>query len=258
MRRFALLFCAVCLLAMLLGACDSVDHQQTGSDAPPVTDPVEDAPQTQPDPTDEPDQSTTQDPESEDQSDPAQDAGTVSLRAAVSIFSGPSYDESYLQPVGEDGVYTITEQTKDAEGNLWGKLKSGAGWVSLTEAAELDKLPLTASYAGQALLQSGNYIDYCAEETDSTVQIAFYAYDQLHDVRLTGLDYGDAGYVEGQTLYTLASLTPDKPLVAGVVFPGDLTAYGLCFTGSDGTAYHYAVTISGRNGTLVMEPYQPE
>ena len=59
---------------------------------------------------------------------------TTSLGAAVSIFDGPSYDYTYVQSVGQDGIYTIVEEAYDSEGNLWGKLKSGLGWVLLEEA----------------------------------------------------------------------------------------------------------------------------
>ena len=45
-----------------------------------------------------------------------------------SIHEGPSYDDIFVATVGEKGVYTIVEEATDAEGNLWGRLKSGIGW----------------------------------------------------------------------------------------------------------------------------------
>ena len=56
-------------------------------------------------------------------------------RADQSIFDGPSYDYALVGTVQQRGTYTIVEETWDYEGNLWGRLKSGAGWVDLTPKA---------------------------------------------------------------------------------------------------------------------------
>jgi hypothetical protein len=59
---------------------------------------------------------------------------TTSLKATDDIYDGPGYDYGYLKEVGEDGVYTIVEERIGDDGFLWGRLKSGAGWVRLTDA----------------------------------------------------------------------------------------------------------------------------
>ena len=38
-----------------------------------------------------------------------------------------------MQCVGEAGIYTILSEVWDADGNLWGEMKSGIGWVLLIE-----------------------------------------------------------------------------------------------------------------------------
>ena len=48
------------------------------------------------------------------------------------IYSGPGYGYSYVGTVEEAGVYTIVEEKYDGAGDLWGRLKSGVGWVNLT------------------------------------------------------------------------------------------------------------------------------
>ena len=40
-------------------------------------------------------------------------------------------------------------------------------------------------------------------------------------------------------------------------FPGDMTTYGISFTDADGAARHYAVSISGKDGSLVCAEYLP-
>lgn len=60
---------------------------------------------------------------------------TIKLDAEEDIYKGYGVDSGYAREVGEDGVYTIVEEAYDDYGNLWGKLKSGAGWVLLSEAS---------------------------------------------------------------------------------------------------------------------------
>ena len=50
-----------------------------------------------------------------------------------SIYSGPGYSYSYVRGVEETNNYTIVDEAYDMEGRLWGKLKSGVGWVDLTD-----------------------------------------------------------------------------------------------------------------------------
>ena len=49
------------------------------------------------------------------------------------IYSGPGYDYSYEGTVEVAAQYTIVQEQYDSQGNLWGRLKSGAGWISLSE-----------------------------------------------------------------------------------------------------------------------------
>ena len=50
-----------------------------------------------------------------------------------SIYSGPGYGYSYVRGVEETNNYTIVDEAYDFDGRLWGKLKSGIGWVDLTD-----------------------------------------------------------------------------------------------------------------------------
>ena len=53
--------------------------------------------------------------------------------ASQPIYAGPGYGYNYVQTVELAGYYTITEESWDDNGHLWGKLKSGVGWVDLTD-----------------------------------------------------------------------------------------------------------------------------
>ena len=58
---------------------------------------------------------------------------TTSLKATDAVYKKPDSNSAYVQSVGQSGVYTIVEESYDSAGNLWGKLKSGIGWVLLSE-----------------------------------------------------------------------------------------------------------------------------
>ena len=50
---------------------------------------------------------------------------------ALHIRSGPGTYTSVLGTIRDHGVYTFVETASGSGASLWGKLKSGAGWVSL-------------------------------------------------------------------------------------------------------------------------------
>ena len=177
------------------------------------------------------------------------------LRPDEMIFSGPSYDEFCVGTVREAGVYTIVEESDDGEGHLWGRLKSGAGWIDLTHVRDeaIAAWPVSAAFA-EDCPPAGAYCRFAAEEGEFTTWIAFRAYAPMRNVSLVSIDTGaEEGFAVGETLCILPELTPDAPLVAGVVFYGDMTAYGLRFTDAAGQIRLFQVSISGRNGMLILD-----
>lgn len=174
------------------------------------------------------------------------------------VFTGPGYDEYCVATVQEAGVYTIVEEAEDDEGHLWGRLKSGLGWIDLTHvrSQEIAAWPVSAAYAADCPPKNACHAFWMAED-DTTAWIVLRAYEPLTDVRLVEWDMAEADYADPQTLYVLPELTPDTPLLAGVVFYGDMTTYGLIFTDAAGQQRAFAVSISGRNGMLVLDEILP-
>ena len=174
--------------------------------------------------------------------------------ADLPIFSGPSYDDVCVGIVEESGVYTIVEEAWDYEGNLWGRLKSGAGWINLTDSriAAQAKVPVSAGYASQRLLSSGNYDQCICDESEYAVKIAFRFYEEVTDVCFSYLQFDGEAYVVADTAGAFPRLSPEKPMVMWLSFPGDMSCYGLYFTDSSGTPHRYIISISGRNGLVVL------
>ena len=251
MKRIALLLTAVMLLC---GLCGCV--RQVGPPAMP----------TEPETTTHPIETTTQPTETGTQptevaTEPL-DALPYPQRiplADQSIFEEPTYDSRFLGVVGQAGTYTIVEERTDEEGNLWGKLKSGAGWVDLTQIrATIENPPvLTVNYADKPLLDSGEYHYRPVEEGIYLKQVAFRAGGTLTDFCVATVSLADEGYVPDEVFYTLEQLTPEKPLVMDLPFPGDMSAYIISFRDSTDAHHQYLLTISGRNGTLVLGNLYP-
>ena len=243
------------------------DTQQETSDQDkentPVTDetPVdtsEDEQETKPEENEETqvEQETEQETEQEQEQETEQEAALPYtekiVRADQSIFDGPSYDANYVGVVEEAGVYTIVEERTDDEGNLWGKLKSGRGWVDLTDIRTFD-WPVSANFVDEKLIESGNYHFFTDDTHDYVVDVAFRAYEVLSFVKVYPLELTDDGLVAGEAVLYLEELTPDKPLVVGLSFPGDMSQYAIEFTTEQGADTYFRVYISGRNGTLVLD-----
>ena len=168
------------------------------------------------------------------------------------IYAGPAFLSGAVALVAEAGVYTIVEEALDADGNTWGRLKSGAGWICLTEPA---LAPIYADYAQESF---NAYHAYWCDETDYITSIGFTPTETLTDVRFGLLDWFETeSWQMVEVLYTMDELDPDRAFLAQVVFWGDMTTYGISFTDADGAERHYAVSISGKDGSLVCTEYLP-
>lgn len=181
---------------------------------------------------------------------------TVTLDASTAIFDAPGYDGCYRRIVGEDGVYTIVETAADDEGNRWGKLKSGAGWVDLTAAEAFFREPpvLTVCYAEEPLL-AGAVMEQIVDDSAYMERIALRSRQTLADVRLYAVELGEEGLALGEELYALETLPAGTALVLGVTFPGDMSMYAVACRDSAGAEHCYTVSVSGRNGALVLADY---
>jgi len=249
MKRIALLLAAVILLCML-GGCLTENDGSEPTTLPKGTTAAQQEETTLPSEASQPTETTV----------PVTTQGGSAYTVKIplpdqSIFDAPTYDGRFVGVVEQAGVYTIVEEAADDEGNLWGRLKSGAGWVDLTQIRETEQHPpvLTANFADESLLESGQYHTFQMDLDRSVIRVAFRATRKLTDFSIYSVAFGDEGYQPDQTLYTLEQLDREKPVVADLAFPGDLSAYAILFTDESGTQYRYLLSVSGRNGTLVLQ-----
>lgn len=175
-------------------------------------------------------------------------------RADQAVFDGPGYDYALVGTVRERGTYTIVEEALDHEGNLWGRLKSGLGWVDLTQirSPEYAESLISAGYADEYLLLHSACHYFPCGETEYFSSIAFRAYGTLQNVEIFAYELTNDGFYPGEVLYTLDQWTPDMALVAELTFPGDMTTYGIRFVDENGVVHTFEIYISGRNGQVVL------
>jgi len=178
--------------------------------------------------------------------------------ADQAIYSGPGYDYGYVTTVKLAGIYTIVEESCDDEGSLWGKLKSGAGWVNLTEIrTPQPQQPISVNYADDVILPTQGYYEFSEEEFGGPVRMAITANEVLTDLSFSLTEFGENGYEIGETIYRLPVLLPEDALVANVSFWGDFTAYGISFTNAAGKVQHFRVHMSLRDGSLELAEFKP-
>ena len=169
------------------------------------------------------------------------------------VWSGPGYDYEFVDTVRTATAYTMVAEVPDSEGNLWGLLKSGLGWVdlSLIQQEEAEPPIISANFANADQVADENNHHYRGD-TPGTA-FAVYIYEAVTNMTVCPVHY-EENLVYGEPLFTLDNWTPDKAFVADVQFPGDMSMYAIRFTDSDGNAHTYLIGISGRNGALYLSP----
>lgn len=186
-------------------------------------------------------------PEEEVQTEPEEEDNSYRInipRIDQAIYSGPGYQYQYVGNVGVAGIYTIVEESRDSNNILWGRLKSGIGWVDLNDIHRSDN-PITIDYADPDLLASGNF-HHCDKNAGAhSVAVAFLAQQTLFNVQIfyNTNDY-DGVWENGYDLYYLKELNPDKPIVAAVSFT-DTSTYLITFEDAYGNFYMYEFYESG-------------
>ena len=173
------------------------------------------------------------------------------LYAGEKIYAGPGYEFAVAQTLAEDGTFTIVAQQWDSADNLWGKLKSGVGWVFLRSESAMMIPPIFADFASEELLAKGPYEYILVDESLNATELAIYANELLTDVCFFEAVH-DGDVCTHNPLHTLPALTSQKPIVAAVPFYGDMTTYGISFTDASGAKRCFEISHSGMDGSVVL------
>ena len=96
----------------------------------------------------------------------------------LNIRKGPGTNYSINGVIRDKGVYTIVE----TNGN-WGRLKSGAGWISLTYTQRLENKPTQAQTTPKKALKVGDKVKVKkGAKTYTGGNLASFVYQNIYDV----------------------------------------------------------------------------
>ena len=134
-----------------------------------------------------------------------------------------------------------------------------------TPPAEVDEpeLPLSADYAGADLLARPEEYDLLVlDESEYRVDVAITASETVTGVQVASLTLeevgeDDVGFRIEAVLGTLDAIKPGRPFVVAMAFPGSIPNTALIFTGPDGTVCCCTISMSGKDGSLLLIPFEP-
>ncbi len=170
-------------------------------------------------------------------------------------------DETFSLKIGGGSTRTVpmyihlSAKRGEEENSI--DIRNGGVEEFVQEYTSSDDFILSVIFASERSLSGMEYHEHIVTQSEYTQLLLLRAQETLSDIRFTAMDYTVEGFRVLKELYTLDKLTTDKPLVIGVVFPGDLTTYGISFTDSAGSAHQCLIYISGRDGTPVIQEYTP-
>lgn len=101
--------------------------------------------------------------------------------------------------------------------------------------------------------------EYMAMETEYETRVLFRSEEGARDFRLLSLSLRDVD-VNGHAtfdvteVFNIPALRAGIPLAVPMSFPGDIPSNGFSYTDTDGTTKTYAISVSGRDGSLVVSP----
>jgi len=82
---------------------------------------------------------------------------------------------------------------------------------------------------------------------------------QVSDFKFSRISFnesdGSVNYTEDEVLYSQNELTPEKPLVVWVSFPGALPQRGISFVDENGIERRFVINMSGEDGSILLSEY---
>ena len=127
-----------------------------------------------------------------------------------------------------------------------------------TEEPAEPELPVSVDYADQDLLSRPEDYDLLLlDDSEYRVDVAITTTETVTDIQVVSIPMDDMGYRVDAVLGTLDAIAPGRPFVVAMAFPGDMPNTALVFTDSDGAVHYCAIAMSGRDGSLLLIPFEP-
>lgn len=127
-----------------------------------------------------------------------------------------------------------------------------------TEEPAEPELTVSADYADEDLLSRPEDYDLLLlDDSEYRVDVAITATETVTDIQVVSIPMDDMGYRVDAVLGTLDAIAPGRPFVVAMAFPGDMPNTALVFTDSDGAVHYCAIAMSGKDGSLLLIPFEP-
>ena len=102
--------------------------------------------------------------------------------------------------------------------------------------------------------------NFVHDDGELSTEIAFRSTRDLQNFQFLSValeDVNESGaYFTATELYSLDTLTPERPLLVQTSFPGDMPSIGVSYTDADGVTRYYSVSESGYDGSLILSGFQ--
>ena len=161
---------------------------------------------------------------------------------------------------------------RNGESGLWQIVDFGTGGYSLERLLEQYPLaditemmaagPVSVDYADEELLGRTDTCDLFVEyDGEFRVDACFTTAETVTDVQFVELVLDEftedgAAFHVGETYYRADELTPERPLVIGTVFVGEVVpTRAILYTDAQGVARRYSLNMSGEDGSLFLLPF---
>lgn len=123
---------------------------------------------------------------------------------------------------------------------------------SQSESSIENQSPIDISILYDNSIIHSDFHEYSVTVSDDNTQIVFLPNEVLTDISFVSLEYDDSSLVLDEKILTLPAISPEKPLLIGVVFYGDMTTYGISFRDLNGAMRYYSLSLSGFDNSLVV------
>lgn len=135
-----------------------------------------------------------------------------------------------------------------------------------TSSSTAENLPNEAfvhiDYAKEDLLAHPETFDeFIADESEYQVKVVFTTDTAIKDFKYVELSFNEAPesgkseFTVTKELYSLAELSPNRPLVIGMTFEGIIPNRGISFIDENGKTKYYTIQMSGKDGSLFLTAF---
>jgi hypothetical protein len=128
---------------------------------------------------------------------------------------------------------------------------------SSQEASESTHPVVKIQWAEEALANFASYDTFTADESEHQVELLLSSTQPLNNfnflrVSIDGVDEDGELITTTESIYTIDTLMPDHPLVVTMSFYGDLPSYGISYEDENGETRNFYITLSGKDGSLLL------